>query len=104
MVNIVAYQLLSNSALLLFLFTWPQVREVCPKYEVVMLQPRIGTPIDLGSAANCYVAIRIIPAPPARHPMSYQGGYPLMPLPFLPCQPPCPHTGSYSALYEHRCL
>ena len=48
----------------LLLFSWPPVREVCPNYEVVMLQPRTGTPADLGSVADCYVAILLIPAPP----------------------------------------
>ena len=69
-------------------FSGPQVHEVFPDYEVVMLQPRTGTPTDLSSAANCYVAILIIPTLPfsARHPLSARGVYTLMPLPSLPFQ------------------
>ena len=81
-------------------FYWPPVREVCPNYEVVMFQPRTGTPPDLGSVANCYVAIILIPAPPffALQPMSAWGGYLLMLLPSLPFQPSCLHTGSFTDL------
>ena len=41
----------------LLLFSWPQFREVCLNYEVVMFQPRTGTPPYLGSVTNCYIAI-----------------------------------------------
>ena len=63
-------------ASLLLLFSWPPVREVCPDYEVVMFQPRTGTPLDLGPVANCCVDIILIPALPfsALHPMSLRGG------------------------------
>ena len=43
--------------LFLLLFYWTLVCEMCPNYEVVMLQPQKRTPPDLGSIANCYVAI-----------------------------------------------
>ena len=57
--------------MLLLLFSWSPVRDVCPNYELAMFQPRTGTPPDLGSIADCYVAILLIPAPPffTRHPM-----------------------------------
>ena len=63
---------------MLFFFFWPPVLEVCPNYEVVVYQPWTGTPLDLGSVANCYVAIILIPDPPfsARHPMSTWGVLP----------------------------
>ena len=83
---------------LLLLFSWPSFREVYPNCDVVMFQPWKGTPPGLGSIANCYVAILLIPAPPfsALHPMSaWGGGYLLVPLPFLPCQPSCLHTVSF---------
>ena len=64
------------------LFSWTLIREVFPNYEVMMFQPRTGTTQDLGSFANCYVAIIFIPALTlsTRHPMYARGGYPLMPL------------------------
>ena len=63
-----------------------------------MFQLRTGTPLDLGSVANFYVAILLIPAPPfsPRHLVSAMEGYPLMPLPFLPCRLSCLHIGSFS--------
>ena len=54
--------------LLLLFFSWPLVHEVCPNYEVVVFQPRTGTPLDLGSVSNCYVYILpnlILPSLPA---------------------------------------
>ena len=48
---------------MVLLLSWPQVHEVCPNYEVVMLQPQKGTSLDLGYVANCYVALLLIPAP-----------------------------------------
>ena len=85
---------------MLLLFHWPPVCEVCPNDEVVMFQPWIGTPLDQGSVANCYVAIILIPVPPfsARHPMYSREGYLLMPFPSLPCQTLCLHTGLFSYL------
>ena len=85
---------------MLLLISCPPVREVFPNYEVVMFQPRTGTPTDLGSITNFYRAILLIPVPPFSvcHPMSAQGGYPLMPLPSLPLQPFCLHTGSFTHL------
>ena len=53
---------------LLLLFSCPPVREVCPNYEVVMFQPQTGTPPDLCSVDNCYIAILLntpIPSLPA---------------------------------------
>ena len=50
--------------LLFLLFSWLLFCEVCPNYEVVMLQHHKGTPPDLGSVGNCYVAFLLIPAPP----------------------------------------
>ena len=43
--------------LLLLLFAWPPVHEVCPNYEVAMFQPWTGTSLDLVSIDNCYVAM-----------------------------------------------
>ena len=82
---------------MLLLFSWSPVRELCLNYEVFMLQPLTGTPPDLGSIANCYVAIILKPLllyfiatqfPPG-------GGYPLTPRPTLPFLPSCLHTGSF---------
>ena len=53
---------------LLLLLSWPPVCEMCPNYEVMMFQPQTGTPPDLGSVDNCYIAILRIPTslfPPA---------------------------------------
>ena len=49
---------------LLLLLNWPSVHEVCPNHNVVMLQPRTGTSMDVGSVSNCYVAILLSPALP----------------------------------------
>ena len=86
-----------NSCCLL-LFLWPPFHEVHTNYEVVMFQPWTGIPLDLGSVANCYISILLIPAPPFsdRHLMSARGVYPLMSLLSLPCQSPCLHTGSFT--------
>ena len=43
--------------LLLLLFSWPPVCEMCQNYVVLMFQTQIGTPPDLGSVANCYLAM-----------------------------------------------
>ena len=53
-----------NYFILLLLFSWPPVREVCPNYEVVMFQTQKGTPPDLGSVTNCYIDMLLIPATP----------------------------------------
>ena len=45
------------------LFSWPLVHEVCTDYEVVIFQPQTWTSMDLGSVANCYVAILLSPDP-----------------------------------------
>ena len=45
------------SVMSLLLFSWPPVDEVCTNYEVVMFLPWAGTPMELGSVANCYVDI-----------------------------------------------
>ena len=60
------------------LFSWTLVREMYPNYDVAMFQPQTGTPPDLGSAANCYIAILLKPARPffACHPMTVQEGLP----------------------------
>ena len=62
----------------LLLFSWPPVREVCPNYEMVILQPWTGNPPDLGSVANYNVYILLITTLlfPALHPMSSRGGIP----------------------------
>ena len=80
------------------LFSWTLVREVFPKCEVVIFQPRKGTAQDLGSIANFYVAIILIPGRTfsACHHISTRGGYPLMPLLSLPFRPSCLHTGLFS--------
>ena len=85
---------------MLLLFSWPPVCEVCPNDEVVIFQPWIGTPLDQGSVPNFYIDIIRIPILPfsARHPMYSQGGYPLMPYNYIPCQPLCLHTGLLSHL------
>ena len=49
---------------MLLLFSWSPVHELCPNYEVVMLQPWTGNPADLGSFANYYVAMVLSPTPP----------------------------------------
>ena len=84
--------------LLFLLFSWPPIREVCPNYEVVMFQPRIGTPPDLVSVANCYVVILIKPDTTfsAHHPMSARVRWPLTPLHYIPCRTSCIHTWSLS--------
>ena len=50
----------------MFLLFFPCTRicKLCPDYEVVMFQPCIGTPLNLGSVSNCYLAIILKPAPP----------------------------------------
>ena len=83
-----------------------------------MFQPRERTTLDLGSVANWYVAILLIPAPPfsARHPMISRGGLPsrspyLYPLPtaipacriILPtgnCLSPSQHTEAHRFLHQ----
>ena len=55
--------LITDYILLMLLFSWPPVHEVCPNYEVVMFQPQTGTPLDLGSVANFYVAMLLSPVP-----------------------------------------
>ena len=40
---------------------WPQVCEVCPKYEVVMLQPRTFTTPYLGYITYCYISYWLNP-------------------------------------------
>ena len=47
-----------NILVLLFL-SLPPVCWVCPNYEVVVLQPYLGTSTSLRYVANCYVAILI---------------------------------------------
>ena len=49
--------------LLLLLLAWPSVCVVCPNYEVVVLQPLIGTAPYLGSLA-IFTTILDAPAPP----------------------------------------
>ena len=52
----------------LLLFPCPPIHEVCPNYEVVMYQPQTGTPLYLGSVANCYIDMILstpMPFPPA---------------------------------------
>ena len=81
-----------------------------------MFRPRTGTPLDLGSVANCCVAIILIPAPPfyARHPMYSRGGIPahalsLFPLPtaVYPTMiiiPPGSHLSPYHHTNAHHYL
>ena len=85
-----------QNMLLLLLFSWPPVRDMCPNYEVVMFEPWKGTPPYLGSVNNFYVAMLLSPAPPFPpfHPMFSRGAYPLMPLPYLPFWPYSTHTVS----------
>ena len=88
---------IDNIDLLLF-FPCPPVREVCPNYEVVMFQSRIGTPLDLGSLDNFYVDILVITDPnfSNRNLMCARGGYLLMPPSTLPYRPSCLQTGSFA--------
>ena len=102
--------------MLLLLFSWPLFREVCPNYEVEMFQPRTGTPPDLGSVANFYVAILIITDLPfsALHPMSARGGLPahaptLYHFPTVASthriiHPPESHLSPYQHTKAHRSL
>ena len=73
--------------LLLLLFSWQPVCEVCLNYLLVMFQPRTGTSLDLGSVANFYAATLLSHAPPflTTTLCPPRGGYPLLPLPYLPC-------------------
>ena len=50
--------------LLLLLFSWPPVREMCTNYKVLMFRHRTGNPLDLVSVNSCYIAFLIIPGPP----------------------------------------
>ena len=43
--------------LLLLLFYWPPVRDMCLNNEVAMFQPQTGIHTNQGYVANCYVAI-----------------------------------------------
>ena len=83
----------------MFLLFFPCTRicKLCPDYEVVMFQPCIGTPLNLGSVSNCYLAIILKPAPPffPQHLMSALVGLPIMPHPYIPCQSSCLHTRSF---------
>ena len=81
------------------------------KYEVVMLQTRTGTPPDLGSVDNFYVAILLNPALPfyACHLMSSGGGrwgtcYALSLSPFTTAMSPhriIQPPGNHLFLYQH---
>ena len=86
--------------LLLLVFSWPPGSEVCPNDEVVLFQPRTGTPTELGSIASFYIAILLNPLlhyPPAtRFPI--WGVYPLMPCLSLPFPTSCLHKGSFVRL------
>ena len=84
--------------IMLLLFSWPSVCEVCTNYEVMMFQPLTRTPPDLGYFSDIYIYILLIPAPPfsAPHPMSNRGGYTIMPLTSLPFQLLCLHKGSFA--------
>ena len=95
----IIYQKQNFLTCFLLLF-WPPVCEVCPNYELVMFQPRIVNPMDLGSVANCYVVNFLIPVPPFSdsHLMSAWGGYPLMPLFSIQSLRLCLHTGSFAHL------
>ena len=73
---------------MLLLFSWASVYDVCTNDEVVMFQPQTGTTLDLGSSANCCVAIILIPVIPfsTRHPMSNRGGIRTHAIPIDPWQ------------------
>ena len=82
--------------LLLLLFAWPPVHEVCPNYEVAMFQPWTGTSLDLVSIDNYYVAMILSTTAlflsAARCPPG-GGGNPILPLLSLHSRPSFPHTG-----------
>ena len=68
---------------MLLLFNWPPICEVFPNQEVT--KPRIGTSLELGSVAYCYVTIiyaplRLLSLPPNVRPR----GQTTLALPLMP--------------------
>ena len=97
--------------MLLLLFSWPPVREVCPKYEVVIFQPWTGNPPALGSFDNCYVYILLNPLdfrpwgllPPALYLSTFHG---IVSTQIIICLPgshlyPSQHTEAHRSLHQN---
>ena len=67
--------------IMLLLFSWTPVCEVCPNYVVVMLQPLTGNSLNLRAVANCYVAMILGTASHLRPPPNVHPGGQLAPGP-----------------------